>query len=210
MFFPEIATPTPGDPTAMTEIEQLQQQVAKLQRRMTIVCSLAGIVMAGGLIAATMGMAGGAQNNAQNITASRIGIVDNRGNEIMTIGSTTEGMAGIWLKRGGGANPLLIQQADNTGNLWARSYKLESTATTEVAQFGISSQGQAGMWMIQGNRSYNFFLQTPDNNVKLWAHDYYVKHNNAVLASLGTSNNNKGGVWLYNGKQSKWALAINP
>lgn len=193
----------------MNQIEQLQQQINKLQRRMTFVYCVAGAVVVAGLVAATMGMGSNVQPG-QSITASRIGIVDNQGREIMSIGATTNGTAGIWLKRGSSTNPIMIQQGDNTAHFWARNYRLESNANTEVALLGISTEGRAGIWLQRGSRSNNILLQTADNNVKLWAHDYYVKDNNRTLISMGTSNKGNGGVWLFNGKQSKWALAINP
>ncbi len=194
----------------MDPIEQLQNQLNKLQRRMTIIYSAGAVVVVAGLLFATMGMANNNQNRGQNIVASRIAIVDNSGREIMTLGTTTEGTAGIWLKRGNSTNAFLVQQKDNTAHLWARNYRLESSASRDIALFGVSTEGRAGMWLMDGNRSNNILLQTPDNNVKLWAHDYYVKHNNRNLASLGTSDQGNGGVWLYKNNQSTWALAINP
>lgn len=195
----------------MTEVEQLQQQLNTLHRRMTMICSVFAVLLVAVLLTATMGMAGGSNNQVGNsVIASRIAIVDNAGREVLTLGTTTDGTAGMWLKRGNSTNALMIQQADNTANIWARNYKLESSATREVGLLGISTEGRAGMWLMNGSKSNNILLQTPDNNVKLWAHDYYVKDKGRTLISMGTGTNGTGGVWLFNGNASKWALAVSP
>ncbi len=191
----------------MSDIETLQRRIQKLERRMAVSYAVAGLIAAGGLLSITMGMAN-ANLVGENITANRIGLVDKFGNEVLTLGTTNDGRAGIWLKRGSTSNPLIVQQADNTGQMWASQFTVEADYQRDVAVLGRSSQGAAGMWLKRGSSSRNILLQQNDNTAHFWGKNYFVNDGNRGLATFGTSTAGKGGLWLQRPEGSTWALSI--
>lgn len=186
----------------MTEIQQLQQQVRRLERRMAIVYSAFAVLAIAGLLTATMGMAGNVQPG-QSITTSRIGIVDNAGREVMSIGASTDGTAGMWLKRGNSSNPIMIQQADNTAYFWGHNFRIEANADTEVAQIGTTNDGRAGIWFNRGSNSNPIIVQQADNTAYFWGHSYKLESSaNNEVAQLGTSTEGRAGIWFMQGNRS--------
>lgn len=191
----------------MTDLDRMKRRINKLERRMAVNYTVAGLIAAGGLLSLTMGMA---NNNVvgESITANRIAMVDKFGNEIMTLGATNDGRAGIWLKRGSNANPALIQQADNTAQMWAAQFRVEADTQRDIAILGRSSQGAAGIWLNRGSSSRNIMLQQNDNTAHFWGKNYFVNDGNRGLATFGTSTTGKGGLWLQKPEGSTWALSI--
>jgi len=191
----------------MSEIQTLQRRINKLERRMAVSYAIAGLIAAGGLLSITMGMAN-ANLVGENITANRIAMVDKFGNEVMTLGTTNDGRAGIWLKRGNTSNAALIQLKDNTANFWGSQYNVEADYQRDIAVLGRSSQGAAGMWLKRGSSSRNIFLQQNDNTAHYWGKNFFVNDGNRGLATFGTSTAGKGGLWLQRPEGSTWALSI--